>query len=118
MTPLGAIRPFRVYLIPMSRPTLLPLALALALASASARAQQQSESSPCTVPDSVAIQGNDRVQRSTILGDIGISKGDTLNFRVLQRAIRNLFASGQFSNVQSACSLARTSCPSGRCATG
>ena len=89
----------------MSRPTLLPLALALAFASAPARAQQQPESSPCTVPDSVAIHGNERVQRSTILGDIGISKGDTLNFRVLQRAIRNLFATGQFSDVQSSCAV-------------
>jgi outer membrane protein insertion porin family len=92
----------------MSRPTLLPLALALALASASARAQQQSTSGPCTVPDSVVIRGNERVQQSAILGDIGISPGDTLNFRVLQRAIRNLFATGQFSDVQSSCSVDRT----------
>ena len=91
----------------MLRPTLLPLALALALASASARAQQQSESGPCTVPDSVVIRGNERVQRSTILGDIGVSPGDTLNFRVLQRAIRNLFATGQFSDVQSTCAVDR-----------
>ncbi len=91
----------------MLRPTLLPLALALALASASARAQQQSGSSPCTVPDSVAIHGNERVPLSTILGDIGITTGDTLNFRVLQRAIRNLFATGQFSDVQSSCAVDR-----------
>ncbi len=90
----------------MLRPTLLPLALALALASASARAQQQSES-PCTVPDSVVVRGNERVPLSTIEGDIGIAKGDTLNFRVLQRAIRNLFATGQFSDVQSTCAVDR-----------
>ena len=89
----------------MSRPTLLPLALAMALASATARAQQQSASSPCTVPDSVAIRGNERVQTSTIMGDVGISKGDTLNFRVLQRAIRNLYATGQFADVRTACSV-------------
>jgi len=109
MTPLGAIWPFRVYLIPMLRPTLLPLVLALAFASASARAQQQPENSPCLVPDSVAIRGNARVSLSTIQGDIGISRGDTLNFRVLQRAIRNLFATGQFSDVQSACAVDRSS---------
>lgn len=91
----------------MLRPTLLPLALALALASASARAQQQSEDSPCTVPDSVVVRGNHRVPLATILGDIGISKGDTLNFRVLQRAIRNLFETGQFSDVQSSCAVDR-----------
>ncbi|HET7622354.1 MAG TPA: outer membrane protein assembly factor BamA [Gemmatimonadaceae bacterium] len=91
----------------MLRPTLLPLALALALASASARAQQQSES-PCTVPDSLIVRGNERVPLATIQGDIGISRGDTLNFRVLQRAIRNLFATGQFSDVQSTCAVDRS----------
>jgi outer membrane protein insertion porin family len=93
----------------MLRPTLLPLALALALASTSARAQQQSASSPCAVPDSVVIRGNARVPLATILGDIGISPGDTLNFRVLQRAIQNLFATGQFSDVQSSCAVDRSS---------
>lgn len=92
----------------MSRPLLLPLALALALASARARAQQ-APPSPCTVPDSVAVRGNDRVEIATILGDVGISKGDTLNFRVLQHAIRNLYATGQFSDVQTSCALNQAS---------
>ena len=37
------------------------------------------------------------------MGDVGIAKGDTLNFRALQRAIRNLYATGQFSDVQTSC---------------
>jgi outer membrane protein insertion porin family len=53
----------------------------------------------------VVIRGNTRVTTPTVLSDIGITKGDTLNFRVLQRAIRNLYATGQFSTVQMGCEI-------------
>ena len=102
MTPRGAIRPCRVYLIRMLRPlSLLPLALALAAAGARA----QASTGPCAVPDSVAVRGNTRVSTATALADIAIIQGDTLNFRVLQRSIRNLYATGQFSDVQLGCSV-------------
>ncbi|HEU4642390.1 MAG TPA: outer membrane protein assembly factor BamA [Gemmatimonadaceae bacterium] len=84
----------------MSR-TLLPLALLLA--AATARAQQPSTANPCSTPDSIAVRGNQRVPTATVLGDAGIIKGDTLNFRVAQRAIRNLYATGQFSDVRMSC---------------
>lgn len=89
----------------MSRLFLLPVALAIVSADAHAQA-----TGPCITPDSVAVRGTQRVSQATALGDIGIVTGDTLNFRVLQRAIRNLYATGEFSNVQMGCELS----PSGK----
>src|SRR5690348_13367335 len=82
----------------MLRRLVLPIAFLTMTTGVSAQA-----SGPCATPDSVIIRGNSRVSTSTVLSDIGITKGDTLNFRVLQRAIRNLYATGQFSTVQMGC---------------
>ncbi|HEX6535644.1 MAG TPA: outer membrane protein assembly factor BamA [Gemmatimonadaceae bacterium] len=87
----------------MSRLFLPPLAIVLA--AAGARAQQPQQANPCSTPDSVAVRGNLRVSTATVLGDAGILKGDTLNFRVAQRAIRNLYATGQFSDVKMTCAV-------------
>ena len=84
----------------MFRRLFLPIALCTVTAGVHAQA-----SGPCATPDSVIIRGNSRVSTSTVLSDIGITKGDTLNFRVLQRAIRNLYATGQFSTVQMSCEM-------------
>lgn len=85
----------------MSRLLLLPLALLVA--SATARAQGAPASFPCTHPDSVDVRGNQRVPRAKIIADAGILSSDTLNFRSTARALRNLFATGDFSDVQMAC---------------
>lgn len=84
----------------MLRRLVLPIALLVVPAGVRAQA-----SGPCATPDSVVIRGNTRVTTPTVLSDIGITKGDTLNFRVLQRAIRNLYATGQFSTVQMGCEI-------------
>ncbi|HEX6806520.1 MAG TPA: outer membrane protein assembly factor BamA [Gemmatimonadaceae bacterium] len=84
----------------MLRRLVLPIAFFTVTTGAYAQA-----SGPCATPDSVIIRGNSRVSTSTVLSDIGITKGDTLNFRVLQRAIRNLYATGQFSTVQMGCEM-------------
>ena len=84
----------------MLRRLVLPIALLVVPAGLRAQA-----SGPCATPDSVVIRGNSRVTTPTVLSDIGITRGDTLNFRVLQRAIRNLYATGQFSTVQMGCEI-------------
>ncbi|MBX6332378.1 MAG: outer membrane protein assembly factor BamA [Gemmatimonadaceae bacterium] len=91
----------------MSRALLLPLALgALATVGAPrAGAQQQQATGPCVTPDSVAVRGNSRVPTSKVLADVGVAPGDTINFRVVQRAIRNLYASGEFQDVQLSCTV-------------
>jgi outer membrane protein insertion porin family len=83
----------------MSRLFLLPLALSLA----SVTAHAQGGTSGCVLPDSVAIRGNKRVTAEKIRADAGLTPGDSLNYRVLQRTLRNLFATGAFDDVQAGC---------------
>jgi len=98
MNPAGAF----VYITAMSR---LPLVLlCLAAASASALAQDTTPLGSCAVPDSIAVRGNEHVDEATIRGDAGLVAGATLNYRDIQRAIRNIFATGQFDDVKITCS--------------
>src|SRR4029434_4337610 len=78
----------------MSRLSLL--LLCLAAASAPALAQDTQQPGRCTVPDSIAIRGNSQIDEATIRGDAGLVGGATLNYRDIQRAIRSIFATGQF----------------------
>src|SRR5664279_1748722 len=87
----------------MSRAKTIPLLLIAALAPMAARAQGAAP--PCAIPDSVAFTGNSRVSRSIIVADAGVKQGDTLNYRVVQRAIKNLYATGQFDDVQVHCDI-------------
>ena len=87
----------------MSRAT-FPSVILLA-ATVPALAQAPEAPVPCSIPDTVAITGNVRVARSTIVADAGIKPGDTLNYRVIQRAIKNEFATGQFDDVQVKCDI-------------
>lgn len=85
----------------MPRFPLLLLLLGLAAASAEAQADAQPQ---CARPDTIIVRGNHRVTAATILGNAGLSaSGDTLNFRIVQRAIKNIFATGQFSDVRVSC---------------
>jgi len=96
LNPFGAF----VYITAMSR---LPLVLlCLAAASASALAQDTPLGS-CAVPDSIAVRGNEHVDDATIRGDAGLVAGATLNYRDVQRALRAVFATGQFDDVQITC---------------
>jgi outer membrane protein insertion porin family len=76
--------------------------LCLAAASASALAQDTPPGS-CAVPDSIAIRGNDHVDEATVRGDAGLVAGANLNYRDIQRAIRSIFATGQFDDVKITC---------------
>ena len=83
----------------MSRLFLLPLAVSLA----SVTAHAQGAGGGCVLPDSVSVRGNHRVTTEKIRADAGLAAGDSLNYRVLQRTLRNLFATGQFDDVQAGC---------------
>lgn len=50
--------------------------------------------------DSIAVEGNVRVSVTRIVTLGGIVKGQAINYRDIQRAITNLFASGEFDDVQ------------------
>jgi outer membrane protein insertion porin family len=83
----------------MSR--LTPLPLALLLAGTPLFAQQTPAA--CARPDSIAVRGNSRVSETRIRSEAGLSGGDTLNYRTIQRAIKNLYASGQFDDASITC---------------
>ncbi|HXF95762.1 MAG TPA: outer membrane protein assembly factor BamA [Gemmatimonadales bacterium] len=52
-----------------------------------------------TVADSVAVEGNRRVARETVLLTAGLAPGRPVSYREVQQAIQNLYASGQFDDV-------------------
>ncbi len=51
------------------------------------------------VLDSIAVEGNDRVARVTVVAASGLQVGVPVTFRDLQRAITALYRTGQFSDV-------------------
>lgn len=82
------------------------VALAVLLAAAPLAAQDPSMlSGRCLTPDSIDVQGLNRVARGTALAAARLSPGATLNFPLIQRSIRDLFATGDFSDVQIDCAL-------------
>jgi outer membrane protein insertion porin family len=82
------------------------VALAAVLAAAPLAAQDPGLSGRCLTPDSIDVRGLVRVARGTALAASGLQAGQPLNFPAIQRAIRNLFATGDFHDVQLACDLA------------
>lgn len=77
----------------MQKPLLAAFALAMAV---SPLAAQEDAIGRCASPDSIAVTGNKRVPTATILLDAGIVPHTPLNAPMVQRAIRNVFAGGQF----------------------
>ena len=71
-----------------------------------AAAQEPAVTGACAKPDSVAFRGNVRVGDAALRGDVGISPGSALNYRTLQRAIKSLYATTQFEDVQIKCEVA------------
>jgi len=49
--------------------------------------------------DSVAVEGNSRIQPQAIVGLFGIDPGDEISYRDVQRGIKRLMTSGQFRDV-------------------
>ncbi|MDO8503046.1 MAG: outer membrane protein assembly factor BamA [Gemmatimonadaceae bacterium] len=59
----------------------------------------------CTTPDTIVVTGNSRVTDATVRSGAGISARTTLNYRDVQRAIKALFATSQFEDIQVLCSV-------------
>jgi len=68
------------------------------------RAAAQGEGpGPCALPDSIVVEGNLRVTNDQILSDAEMATGIALNFKSVQRAIKQLYATGNYSDVQVGC---------------
>ena len=74
-------------------------ALLLAAAVFSRPLAAQDVTGRCTLPDSIAVRGNSRIADQKIRTDAGITAGTTLNFPVIQRALKALYALNEFDDV-------------------
>jgi outer membrane protein insertion porin family len=81
------------------RGTIVATALAVGLVAGPSRASAQQAGSAFQV-DSIAVQGNRRVTRATILTAAGIPLRRPIGYRDIQRAIRALFETAQFDDVR------------------
>jgi outer membrane protein insertion porin family len=81
------------------RPFLAAVALLLGgPAALSAQEPQQQPQAPPIV-DSIVVEGNSRLTPSQIIGTAGLVVRQPVNYRDIQRAITNLFRTGQFDDV-------------------
>lgn len=78
--------------------------LAFCAAGSSASAQASAVGA-CTTPDTVVVAGNVRVTDATVRATAALYPRVALNFRDVQRAIKALFATGQFEDVQVVCTV-------------
>lgn len=80
----------------------------LALLAAGAAALHAQEASPgaCSTPESIIVTGNSRVDSAAIRSTGGLSTGSQLSVRDIQNAIKALYATGQFDDVQIICRVA------------
>lgn len=82
--------------------------IALALLGAGAPLLAQDDIGRCATPDSITVAGNKRVSSATVLLDAGLTGGTALNTPTIARAIRGVFAGGQFDDVSIGCVLTAT----------
>ena len=57
----------------------------------------------CASPDSIAVRGNRRVDQGTIVATSALVPGTQLNYRILQRAIRDVYETGDFEAITLTC---------------
>src|SRR5439155_16260703 len=95
-----------VYIIPLMSSAVKTSVVLLLLSATRVAAQEPAVTGLCAKPDSVAFRGNARVSDAALRGDVGITAGSTLSYRALQRAIKSLYATAQFDDIQVHCEVA------------
>jgi len=80
--------------------------LALVAAGAAALHAQEAAPGACSTPESIIVAGNSRVDSAAIRSTGGLSTGSQLNVLDIQNAIKALYATGQFDDVQVVCRVA------------
>jgi len=84
------------------------VAIALVCLGATAQAQESATAGRCATPDSIAFRGASRTTEATLRAETGLVPGP-VSYRDLDRAIKALYAMGQFEDVRATCELATTS---------
>src|SRR5258705_9024630 len=92
----------RVYCRSMRR--MIFSAVALLLLGATARAQDTAVSGRCATPDTIVFLGAERTGDATIRAESGLVPGP-VNYRTLERAIKAIYATGQYDDVAGSCEL-------------
>ena len=85
----------------MRKLNLLPFG-ALCVAAV-AGAQESPVAGRCATPDALSFRGSTRTPETALRAETGITPGTALNYRDIQRAVRNLFATGQFDDIRATC---------------
>ena len=62
----------------------------------------------CTVPDTITVVGNSRVDNATVRATIGLLPKTTLNYRDVQRAVKALYATGNYDDIRVICTISPT----------
>jgi len=77
--------------------------LALVAISAAPLYAQEGTPGVCSTPESIVVTGYSRVDSAAIRSTAGLSAGTQLNVHDIQTAIKALYATGQFDDVQITC---------------
>ncbi|HEX5971762.1 MAG TPA: outer membrane protein assembly factor BamA [Gemmatimonadaceae bacterium] len=88
------------------------VAVALLCLGATVQAQEPATAGRCATPDSIAFRGASRTSDAALRAETGLVPGP-VNYRDLDRAIKALYAMGQFEDVRATCELS----PDGQRAT-
>ena len=88
------------------------VAVALLCLGATVQAQEPATAGRCATPDSIAFRGASRTSDAALRAETGLVPGP-VNYRDLDRAIKALYAMGQFEDVRASCELS----PGGQRAT-
>src|SRR5436190_10923308 len=82
--------------------------LALAALSAAPLYAQQTAPGACSTPDSIVVSGSTRNDTAAVRSTAGLSTGSQLDVHDIQGAIKALYATGQFDDVQIICQVSPT----------
>ena len=89
--------------MPVFRHSAAAIVAAVLCLPLSRAAAQQEGPGPCALPDSIAVEGNLRITSDQIRSDAEMATGVALNFKSVQRAIKALYTTGNFSDVRVGC---------------
>jgi outer membrane protein insertion porin family len=77
--------------------------LAIVAASAAPLYAQETAPGACSTPEAITVSGSSRVDTAAVRSSAGLSTGTQLSVKDIQAAIKAVYATGQFDDVQIIC---------------